>query len=163
MTPGTFLLYLRIQNSMVQELPGAPDTNAGFTDTQLRRIYLHAMPLPWQSKFEDADKAVADTSLNAMRTYFDKQHAKDPYKGQTDNNKKPKPESQFSGNRNRNSGGRNNFQRGGRGGGRGRGGRTQGQQAGAGRIQANDPCPLPGHAGHTWGKCRANKFGEDGS
>jgi hypothetical protein len=46
MKPGTFLLYLRIQNSMVQELPGAPNADAGFSDMQLRRIYLHAIPLP---------------------------------------------------------------------------------------------------------------------
>jgi hypothetical protein len=111
MKPGTFLLYLRIQNSMVQELPGAPNADAGFINTQLRRIYLHAMPLPWQSKFEDTDKTVADTSLNAMQTYFDKHHMKDPYKGQTDNNKnnKGKPDSQNSGRTNRNYGGRNNF------------------------------------------------------
>jgi hypothetical protein len=39
MKPGTFLLYLRIQNSMVQELvPGAPDVEPGFVDMQLRRI-----------------------------------------------------------------------------------------------------------------------------
>jgi len=24
------------------------------------------------------------------------------------------------------------------------------------RIQDNDPCPLPGHAGHTWGMCYSN-------
>ena len=78
---GTFLLYLRIQNSVVQELPGAPNVDAGFGDTHLRQIFLHTMTPAWQSTFEDADKSVTDTSLNAMRTYFDKQHAKDPYKG----------------------------------------------------------------------------------
>jgi hypothetical protein len=25
------------------------------------------------------------------------------------------------------------------------------------RIQANDPCPLPGHLGHNWGQCFQNK------
>jgi hypothetical protein len=45
------------------------------------------MSQPWQSKFEDADKTVADTLLNAMRTYFEKQHAKDPYKQENNNNK----------------------------------------------------------------------------
>lgn len=116
MKPGTFLLYLRIQNSMVQELPGAPLADAGFNDTQMRRIYLHAMPQTWQSKFEDADKTVADTSLNAMRTYFDKQHVKDPYKQENNkNSNKKNQDSQNQGNANRNSGGRNS-QRGGRGG-----------------------------------------------
>jgi hypothetical protein len=161
MKPGTFLLYLRIQNSMVQELPGAPLADPGFSDMQLRRIYLHAMPIAWQSTFEDANKSVADTPLNAMRTYFDKQHAKDPYKGQTnkENQKKQQnPESQNSGKTNRNSGGRN-FQRGGRGAGRGRGGCGQGQGQ-QGRIQNGNPCPLPGHAGHTWGQCHANKFAD---
>lgn len=102
MKPGTFLLYLQIQNSMVQELPGAPAIDAGFSDTQLRRTYLHAMPPAWQSKFEDAHKTVPDTSLNAMHAYFDKQHVKDPYKGQTENNK-DKVQSQFGQNANRNS------------------------------------------------------------
>jgi hypothetical protein len=35
MKPGTFLLYLRIQNSMVQELPGAPNAGPGFTDNTM--------------------------------------------------------------------------------------------------------------------------------
>jgi hypothetical protein len=80
------------------------------------------MPLPWQSKYEDAGKTVANTSLNVMHTYFDKQHAKDPYRGQTENKniKQGKPDSQFSGKSNRNSGGPNNFQHGGHGGGQGR-------------------------------------------
>ncbi len=167
MKPGTFLLYLRIQNSMVQELPGAPNGaaaglfGAGFTDRHLRRIFLHAMPPAWQSTFEDADKSVTDTSLNAMRTYFDKQYAKDPYKGQTDRNKNKQgnPDPQNPGKTNRNSGGRNS-QRGGRGGGRGRGGRGPGQ-GGQTCIQNSDPCPLPGHAGHTLGKCLSNKFADD--
>jgi hypothetical protein len=85
---GTFLLYLRIQNSMVQKLPGAASIDPGFQDTQLHRIYLHAMPVQWQSKFEDANKTVADMSLNTMRMYFDKQNVKDPYKAQTDNTSK---------------------------------------------------------------------------
>jgi hypothetical protein len=94
MKPGTFLFYLRIQNSMVQELPGALDVEPGFVDQQLRIIYLHAMPVQGQSKFEDADKTVVDMSLNAMCAYFDKQHAKDPYKNQTEsqNNNKKKQE-----------------------------------------------------------------------
>jgi hypothetical protein len=103
---------------MVQELPDAPAAGPGFTDNQLRRIVLHAMPVQWQSKFEDADKTVADTLLNAMSTYFDKQQANDPYKSQTDgqnktNKKQGNQDSQN--NNNRNSGGR-----GGRGRGRGR-------------------------------------------
>jgi hypothetical protein len=109
MKPGTFLLYLRIQNLMVQELSGAPNAGPGFSDKQLRIIHLHAMPVQWQSKFEDADRTVADTSLNAMRTYFDKQQAKDPYKSQTDGqnktNKKQGDQDSHN-NNNRNSGGR---------------------------------------------------------
>ena len=27
------------------------------------------------------------------------------------------------------------------------------------RIQASDPCPLPGHGNHTWGECNQNRYG----
>jgi hypothetical protein len=56
-----------------------------------------------------------------MHTYFDKQHAKDPYKGQTDNKNNKKqgnPDSQNTGKINRNYGGCN-FQHGVHGAGRG--------------------------------------------
>jgi hypothetical protein len=80
MTPGTFLIHLRIQNSMVRELPGAPAAPAGgFTDIELRKIYLQAMPVNWQSTFQDANKTFINTTLNQMRIYFTKQHSKDPY------------------------------------------------------------------------------------
>jgi hypothetical protein len=78
---GNFLLYLRIQNSIVQELPSTLNINLGYSDVQLCRIYLLAMPFPRQSKFEGTDKTEADMSRNEMCTYFDKQHMKNPYKG----------------------------------------------------------------------------------
>jgi hypothetical protein len=79
--PGTFLIYLRIQNSMVQDLPGS---TGGFNDIQLRRIYLQAMPPTWQSTFQDANKTATDTTLHSMRTYFDRQYYKDPYTSTVD-------------------------------------------------------------------------------
>jgi hypothetical protein len=81
-----------------------------------------------------------------------------PYKAQNENANKYKQEKADSQNptrSNHNQGGSGNFGRGGRGGDRCRGGQRQGQD-GQGRIQSNNPCPLPGHAGHTWGKCWAN-------
>jgi hypothetical protein len=97
-----------------------------------------------------------------MRTYFDKQHVKDPYKGltETNKNKTGKNDSQSPQKNNRNSSGRNNSGEGGHGGGRGRGGWGQGQN-GQECVQSNDSCPLPSHAGHTWGKCRANQYSDD--
>jgi hypothetical protein len=126
-------------------MPGTPQDNAGFTNIQLRKIYLHAMPIAWQSTFEDADKTVADTSLNshAYVQYFDKQHAKDRYKEQTEKankNKKANLESQNSGKTSHNSCSRN-FQ----GQGQGRGGRGRGQSQGQqGRIQNSGPRPFLG-------------------
>ena len=81
MTPGTFLIHLRIQNSMVRELPGAPAAPAGgFMDMELQKIYLQAMPANWQStSFQDANKTFINTTLNEMHIYFTKQHSKDPY------------------------------------------------------------------------------------
>jgi len=29
------------------------------------------------------------------------------------------------------------------------------------RIRDDDPCPLPGHAGHTWGECRSNAHNKE--
>jgi hypothetical protein len=58
MKPGTFLLYICIQNSMVQELPGAPNEDACFSDMHLHQIFLHVMPPAWQSPFEDAGKSI---------------------------------------------------------------------------------------------------------
>ena len=28
-------------------------------------------------------------------------------------------------------------------------------------IQSTDRCPLPGHGNHTWGECRANRYGNN--
>jgi hypothetical protein len=50
--PVTLLLYLCIQNSMVQELSSTLNAGAGFSDMQLQRIYMHTMPLipgSWQT------------------------------------------------------------------------------------------------------------------
>jgi hypothetical protein len=48
-----------------------------FNDTQqMHHIYLHAMPLPWQSKFEDVNKTIADMLFNGCHAYlFQKQAA----------------------------------------------------------------------------------------
>ena len=36
----------------------------------------------------------------------------------------------------------------------------QQQQVQNRRIQRSDPCPLPGHFGHTWGECHQNQYGD---
>ncbi len=73
-SPKKFLQLLRIQEKIVRELPGAPDNGAGFTDHELRRIYLCSMPKSWQNKFEDADKSVQSCTLGEMRNYFENKH-----------------------------------------------------------------------------------------
>ena len=79
MNPGKFLLYLKMQNKLLAELPSAPADNPGFSDMELRRIFLQAMPKHWQEKFADADKTIRDTDLKQMRSYFDRQCVKDPF------------------------------------------------------------------------------------
>ena len=159
-SPRKFLQLLKIQEKIVKELPGAPDNGAGFTDHELRRIYLHAMPKSWQNKFEDADKTIQGTTLGEMRNYFEKQSMKDPFiprnNSQHGNNSNKVNSSDIGGSNNRNhdrSDRRRVTQ------GQGHGNQRGSQNIRHQPIQNNDPCPLPGHGGHTWGQCRRNRYG----
>ena len=70
MTPSKFLLKLRAASNLAAQLPDAPD-NGGFSDEQLRRVFLLAMPKKWQDNFEDANLTVHNTTLADMRMYMD--------------------------------------------------------------------------------------------
>jgi hypothetical protein len=154
MNPGKFLGYLRMQNTMVQDLPGS---TGGFTDIQLRRIFLHAMPAHWQSKFQDANKTSTDTTLNEMRTYFEKQHARDPYTSTTvpyqkiDSDKSSENSDNVD-NQDITADNQGTF--------------ADSHDAPSpsadnqGRITNMDQCPLPNHHGHLWGLCRQNKYND---
>ena len=164
MSPGEFLMKLRDANEMVAQLPRAPEDDPGFTEDQLARIYLLAMPHAWQNNFENANLSVHTTTLSGIRRYMDMQALKDPYVPKTQ-----RSNSSQNSNRNRNftstttttynrsnNQGTNPSQRNQNR--RGRGGQTNRPQS---QIQGTDRCPLPGHQGHTWGECRQNRFGNN--
>lgn len=171
-SPKRFLQLLRIQNNMLKELPNAPDALPGFTDTELRRIYLQAMPVAWQDRFENADKTVATTTLQSMRAYFEKQAAKDPYVANRNNSTNSRNtgtnrnssnglnngrNNRRQGNTNNRSFGSNNRRNGDR--------NTQNHNFNPNnvnsyqrRVQPWDPSSRPGHQGPTWQNRRSNRF-----
>mmetsp|Transcript_14459 Transcript_14459/g.22590 ORF Transcript_14459/g.22590 Transcript_14459/m.22590 type:complete len:283 (+) Transcript_14459:152-1000(+) len=79
MSPKTFLLKLKSANRLVKSLPGAPDDHAGFSDDELKRRFLEAMPNSWIDKFHDAGMSLEKTSLVDIKRYMELQNLKDPY------------------------------------------------------------------------------------
>jgi hypothetical protein len=73
MEPSQFLLKLRAANKMATQLPNAPAKEPGFTDLQMRRQFLFAMPPSWQNNFENANLTVHNTTLPEIRHYMDRQ------------------------------------------------------------------------------------------
>ena len=173
MEPSQFLLKLRAANRMATQLPNVPEDEEGFSDQQLRRVFLSAMPRTWQDNFENASLTIYNSTLQEIRTYMDRQSVKDPYvprakpheggahgnaQGRNDRNHRRGGQQGRGGQGNRNGNGNN------------RNGNQTNVNAGANRstgnrtgnrIQNGDPCPLPGHGNHTWGQCRANRFNDD--
>ncbi len=64
---------------MVTQLPDTPEFEHGFTDPQLQRVFLAAMLRAWQEHFENANLSVHNTTIQEIRTYMEKQSAKDPF------------------------------------------------------------------------------------
>mmetsp|Transcript_3269 Transcript_3269/g.5018 ORF Transcript_3269/g.5018 Transcript_3269/m.5018 type:complete len:186 (-) Transcript_3269:558-1115(-) len=157
MSPNTFLLKLKAANRLVKSLPGAPDTNAGFSEEQLKRQFLKAMPNSWIDKFHDANMSLKKTSLVDIKWYMDRQNLKDPYANKkdkeqncTNNDQNFSRNNQHgSNNRHGNCGGSSNRD----GNGNNRNSNANGHPA---HIQLTDPCLLPGHGNHTWGQCNSN-------
>ena len=130
------------------------------------------MPIAWQDKMADADMDEHNSTILQIKSYMDRQHAKDPYvetkstqnTNSSFNSNNPNTPRTGTGGYGRGRG----FGSGGRGCGDSRGGGRAGQSNGrpntnntsggrdTRRIQATDPCPLPGHGNHSWGDCRAN-------
>jgi hypothetical protein len=154
-----------------QLLPNA--TTPIFTEDEVKRIYLKAFPMAWQVNFRNAGKSAAAENINAIQRYMSLQEKADPPRNRNihDNNNE---------NRNRNRRSRlpmrrnnnpvrnraryqqqNNEPRQQTNTQRGRNFNTNRNNTARGsgpvrRIQDTDPCPLPGHAGHTWGMCYSN-------
>ena len=167
MEPSQFLLKLGTANRMATQLPDAPDFEHGFTELQLKRVFLAAMPRAWQENFENANLTVHNTTVQDIRTYMDKQSAKDlfvPRNKSKDNNDRGESndrnkQNRNNGNNNRNNRHGNNSHNNNRGNQR-TGGTNQpnqgnsnnrNNQRNSNRIQNSDPCPLPGHGNRMWG------------
>ena len=191
MEPSQFLLKLRAANRLATQLSNRPAVDTGFNDLQLKRVFLAAMPKAWQENFENANLTVHNTIIQDMRTYMDRQSIKDPFvprnnqgnnndRGQqNDRNRRGnnrggtnrgnnRGNNQGNGNNNGNSqgatGNRNNGRTNDNNGNNNQGnGNRNGNNNNRNnnRIQNTDPCPLPGHGGHTWGQCRANRFNDE--
>ena len=85
MDPVTFERYFRIANSLVQLLPDAP-IDAGFEEMELKRAYIKAQPVTWQTKFDDANLSYQTEEMSDIVQYFQKQAIRDPYKPKTRDN-----------------------------------------------------------------------------
>eukprot|EP00526_Cylindrotheca_closterium_P013956 CAMPEP_0113605192 /NCGR_PEP_ID=MMETSP0017_2-20120614/2194_1 /TAXON_ID=2856 /ORGANISM="Cylindrotheca closterium" /LENGTH=340 /DNA_ID=CAMNT_0000513661 /DNA_START=48 /DNA_END=1070 /DNA_ORIENTATION=- /assembly_acc=CAM_ASM_000147 len=135
MTVRAFLQRLKTLNSLAKRFPDAPATNSGLTDMELKRCFHHGMPKKWRDNFTVAGRVYSSETLNAIYIYMTTQEAAAPVK-------KPSPKTPSTSN----DSGDNQAPR--------------SNTTPGGRIQPNDPCPLPGHGNHIWYLCRQNHFGK---
>ncbi|KAG7345551.1 reverse transcriptase RNA-dependent DNA polymerase [Nitzschia inconspicua] len=154
MSPKEFATLLEMANECVKLIPGAPSDSAGLTHNEMCRVYLHAMPKHWQTNFTNAGKNVISETIQSMCVYFEAQSVQDPYTprrpigdGNNQEERGNRNSNGCNGNRNHNHNNRN----------QGRNNNYRGNNANSnnlGRIDANSPCPLPNHRGHTISQCR---------
>ncbi|KAG7360735.1 hypothetical protein IV203_035834 [Nitzschia inconspicua] len=157
MSPKEFATLLEMANEYVKLIPGAPANSAGLTSNELCRVYLNAMPIHWQRNFNNAGKNVFSETIQSMRSYFEAQAVQDPFTPRNpsgDSNAEDRSHRNNGRNRNFNQGNRNQGNRN-----QGRNNNYRGNNANnnsnnQGRVDANSPCPLPNHRGHTIGQCR---------
>ena len=149
--PKMFRSLLEISNKQVKMLPGAPP-DGGLSVDEMKKAYLHAMPTSWQTNFRNAGLTYRTTTLTAMVSYFSEQAQMNPFiprhvatnNTYSDNNMSRGHSFQRSQGNHRHGQRppmrptRSNFQH-------------NGQRPG---VNANSPCPLPGHAGHNISQCR---------
>ncbi|KAG7369915.1 integrase core domain containing protein [Nitzschia inconspicua] len=155
-SPKEFATLLEMANEYVKLIPGAPADSAGLTPNELCRVYLNAMPIHWQRNFNNAGKNVFSETIQSMRSYFEAQAVQDPFtprRPSGDGNNQEERGNRNShgrnGNRNHNHTNRNQGRHN-----NNRGNNANNNSNNQGRVDANSPCPLPNHRGHTIGQCR---------
>jgi hypothetical protein len=76
--PSRFSALLAFHNLLLSELPGAPSTasEAQLSSSELKRVYLLAMPYAWQEKFSDACKTTSNSTILDMQDYMQRQYNK---------------------------------------------------------------------------------------
>ena len=184
------MLLSRIEEILeaTQQLLNAP--NPVVSEEELKRIYLKAFPIAWQENFLHSGRSAGSSTLTGIRQYMILQegHAVNrtnsgsnngsgPTNGANNNrrhngnNRRGSPRN-FSGHSNNNSSNNNNNRsnhdnnrRNNRGNGNNNNSNCGNNNSNSNnerrRIQESDPCPLPGHTGHTWGRCNHNANNPD--
>ena len=172
MEPKEVANRLGYLNTLLPLLPGAPDTGNQLSDQDLASAFHDSMPMDWKRSFSRANQQVHNTTLTEIAEYMQARSMEDP-----PNERKGGNDSRRNNDRNRDRRNGNGTRRDNKGGDRNRGryndrnndhgndnkknGRNNDSSSNdrPGRIQKSDPCPLPGHKGHTWGDCRQNAYG----
>ena len=178
MTVNEFVSLLAFHNSILPLLPGSPSTDPvnQLPPKIINKIIFKAMPQAWQVNFLNANLDWTTQSTQSITTYMALQSERDPPRStkpndsngngnngsNNRNNGNRNGNNNGNGNRNNNNGrnnsnnnnrrGNNNRNNNGNRNGNNRNNSNGNQQ----RTQDSDPCPLAGHAGHTWGNCFQN-------
>lgn len=176
MSPRVFLHKIRHLESIALVLPGAPETPL-FDAQDRKRNFVRAHPKAYRQKFDEANLNITQELLVDIAKYFtriwkreqreeNQRNSRGNRNNNSGGNTNANSNANNSGGRNRNNnrGNNNGGRRNNNSGNRGRGNNNNNNNSRQGnsnngnrqRIQPNDPCPLPGHVGHTWGECFQN-------
>ena len=133
-TPKEHREALESHNSLLDQLPGAPDNDAGLTDQELCRIYHDSMPSKWRTNYGNAGRKAYNDNLGAMQSYFQTQYEMDPPPKKS-NGSRFKKKNHSNNNRNQRNGRSNQ------------------------KPNEDEQCPLPGHGNHLWRECSHRERG----
>lgn len=153
-----FIGLVKYHNEVVLPLlPGAPEDpeDARMNQDDIKYIVFDAMPPSWKYDYERYFDVI-ESSLDEITTFMEKcLAAADRNESNKNKNKNKNSENTDSdnnkgkSNRNKKNGHKGNKNK-------NRNGNNNNTNNNRGRIQPTDPCPLPGHGGHTWGNCHFN-------
>ena len=141
-SPSMFAQQLQNAEYMATQLPDANGAQ-GFTDAERKSVFLHAMPIAWQLKFDDANMRLATEEFADIIHYMDILYANYPY---------VKPKSKDEANDRADFTHRDNYQR------NNNSSNRPNDSKSSALLRDDDPCPLSNHYGHTWGDCRERKI-----
>lgn len=164
-TPSQFLVKVRASISRCQHLPDAPD-EAGFSESEFKRWFLHAMPMTWQDKFVEANLNTQDETIASMRRYFDRLEDLYPYIESSSNTRGNGGNSNGNNSNNRqhnqgNRSGRTSTPSNGNNRTANRSNGSSNNSNNNNRVRNSDPCPVHPNGNHTWGECRANRYSNE--
>lgn len=171
--PNAFKTLLITANNRLNLFPdvGDDDDDVSLSEDDLIDAFFRAMPQAWQLKYKQAGLKPEEEEFVDVCAYMQERSQEDPYEPNSNENSNRQNgngngNSNNNGNRNSNNSnsrqgnGNNRNNNGNRNNGNNRGSNNNNNNSNnSSRIQPNDPCPLPGHGGHTWYNCRANRFG----